>query len=277
MPDVDHPVPDLEGRVHPRRLRAVRQLHRVVQQHLVAAHVDQQRRQVAQVREERGGQRVPRGSGAEVGPRHVVDAGAAHDGISLGVGAVAGPAHREIGPRGDADAAGGPRHPGIAQRHQGRHREPAARGVAADHDAIGRDALLEEPAIGGGGVLHRGRERMLGGQPVVEQQRGGLARGRDGGGEMAVRARGADHVAASVQVEHDAAGRRPGRPQPLGGRDRRAHALHLDLGRGGEGPLRPLVLEAVLGHGHRVGRGKLRQVRAHRFDATVGHGGPPGW
>ena len=63
--------------------------------------------------------------------------------------------------------------------------------------------------------------------------------------------------------------------QPLRGGDGGAHALDLDLERGRKDLLGALVLGAPLRHGQRVGRGKLRQVRAHDVDATVGHVGPP--
>ena len=46
---------------------------------------------------------------------------------------------------------------------------------------------------------------VLGRQAVVEQERAGPGGARDGGGQVTVRARGADDVAAAVQIEHHAA------------------------------------------------------------------------
>ena len=93
------------------------------------------------------------------------------------------------------------------------------------------NALVEKPAIGGHGVLDRRRKGMLGRQAVVEQERVGARRARDGGREMAMGARRPDHVAAAVEVEHDMPRSRRRRAQPFRGRRARGHALDLDVGR----------------------------------------------
>jgi len=110
---------------------------------------------------------------------------------------------------------------------------------------------------------------------VVEQERARPRGARDGGGQVPVRARGADDVTAPVEIQHHAARLGGGRTQPLRGRDRSAHVLHLDVGRSREDLLGALVLGAALGSGERVGRGQLREVRANDVDAAVSHGSPP--
>src|SRR6267378_165870 len=210
VPDVDHRRPFLQCDLHAGRLRARPEATRVVDQHLVAADLHPQRRQVVQIC--------------------------------------------------------------VAQREQRRHRQSAARRVAGHDDAPRRDALGEQPLVGGHGVLQRGRERMLRRQPIVEQQRARPRRARDGGGEVPMRAGRADHVAAAVQVEHDGVGPNPGRRQPFRRARGRRDRLDLHVRRRREDALGALVLGPPLLDGERVGRRQLRQVLADEVNALVVHG-----
>jgi len=74
----------------------------------------------------------------------------------------------------------------IANRHQRRDREAAARRVAAQDDAARREAAGQQPFVRRDGIVQRGRKGILGRQPVVEQERAGAGRPRDRGGEMTV-------------------------------------------------------------------------------------------
>src|SRR5207245_2423602 len=221
---------------------------------------------------ERGDQRRLAIAGAHVGLRHPLDALARDDGIDGRLGDVARGAVREIDPGRDADAPGRPRQPSIAQREQRRHRQSPACGVAGHDDAPRRDALREQPLVGGDRVPERGRKRMLRSEPVVEQQRARSGGARDGGGQMPMRARRADHVAATVQVEDHGVGPDPGRRQPFRRARGRGDRLDLHVRRRREDALGALVLGAPLRGGERVRRRKLRQVLADEMNAFVAHG-----
>jgi hypothetical protein len=119
---------------------------------------------------------------------------------------------------------------GVPKREQCGHREATARRVARDRDVLGENALIEQPTIGGHGIVEGRRKGMLGRQAVVEEERVGGRRARDGGREMAMGARRPDHVAAAVQVEYDMPRPRRRRAQPFRGRRARRHALDLDVG-----------------------------------------------
>ena len=268
---MDHPLGHLDRRVDACRLGPLGQPEPVVQQHLVRAHLDQERRQPAQIREQGRCQRRARIDRAEIRARHLRDAGAPHDGIGGGLGVVAATAAGEVHPRRDADGHGGQARPAVPQRQQRGDGEPAAGGVARDDEVRGRHALLQEPSIGGHRVVHGRGKRMLGRQAVVEQQRAGAGRRRDGRRQVAVRARRADHVAAAVEIQHDAPGRGRRRTQPFGWGRWRRHALDLDVRRRGKYSLRALVLRAPLGERERVRWRQLREVRAYDLDTTFAH------
>ena len=59
-------------------------------------------------------------------------------------------------------AAAGTRDAVVAQLDHGRHRQAAAGRVARHGQVSGGEALVEQPAVGGDGVLDRGRVRVLG-------------------------------------------------------------------------------------------------------------------
>src|SRR6185369_5062828 len=89
-------------------------------------------------------------------------------------------------------------------------------------------AVLDEPAIRGDGVVHGGGKGVLGRPAVVGEQRRAARRDGNGGGEMAMRARRADDVAAPVQVEYDRAA--PAlRTEPLRADVPDDHARDLDV------------------------------------------------
>src|SRR5438309_1385345 len=160
VPHVDHRRPFLQCDLHAGRLRALPEATRVVEQHLVAADLHQQRRQTVQMRVERRDERRLAIAAAHVGLRHPLDALARDDGIDGRPGDVARGAVREIHPRRDADAAGRPRQPAIAQREQRRHRESAPRRVAGHDDALGA-LVLGPPLLDGKGVGWRQLRQVL--------------------------------------------------------------------------------------------------------------------
>ena len=105
--------------------------------------------------------------------------------------------------RDEVDARGHPavRPAGVAQR-QGKAEGKAAPGaLAADQDR-GLRVLAGQPAVGGQHVVQRGRERVLGREPVVGDERPAAGRLRQPPGERRRQLRRAHHVAAPVQVQN---------------------------------------------------------------------------
>src|SRR6185312_9702195 len=87
-------------------------------------------------------------------------------------------------------------------------------------------AGVAQPQVSVDRVLHGRGVGVLGGQPVVDDQRGRLSRGGDGGGQVAVAERRTGHVPAAVQEQHGGRGRGRG----LGGDPQRGHAARDDRG-----------------------------------------------
>ena len=119
--------------------------------------------------------------------------------------------------------------PGQQADHGG---EVAAGAVAADRDPGRVDAQLggvgAGPGEGGPGVLDRGREGMLGRQPVVDREHRRPGRGGEEAADAVVGVEVADHPAAAVEVDRAAAaacrarGRRERRAGPGSARPGRA-------------------------------------------------------
>src|SRR2546428_15015 len=124
-------------------------------------------------------------------------------------------------------------------------------------------------ARGAGGGGGRGR-RGVGGD---ERPRGGRARDRRG--KRRGRAGGADDVAAPVEVEDDDVRARRRWREPLGGGDRRRHALDGDVGGDGERALGALVLGALRRERQRLPRREARGGSEGRGDAARCYCRPP--
>jgi hypothetical protein len=83
-------------------------------------------------------------------------------------------------------------------------REPATRGVAGERDVRGLNALLQQPAVGGGRVVDLRRVGVVRGEPVIEAQRTGANRLGDVAEELSMCVdRSADETAA-VHAQHHA-------------------------------------------------------------------------
>ena len=151
--------------------------------------------------------------------------------------------------------------PRSAQGQQQGHDQAAGRRVPGDDDLALVAGCVAQPQVGVDRVLHGGGIGVLGGQPVVDDQRGGPRRGGDGAGQVAVAERGSGHVPAAVQVQHGGRGRR------LRGDPQRGHPARDDRGDGhvrrrGELPVQFLQggPDAVeIGHVGRRARPRLPQ------------------
>ena len=84
---------------------------------------------------------------------------------------------------------------------QRRERKPAACRIAHEGDAPGIETP-GEPAIGLDRILERGGKRMLRREPVIDKQHACARRDCDPPSQIAVKRRGAEHVAAAVEIEN---------------------------------------------------------------------------
>src|SRR5262249_60027531 len=101
-----------------------------------------------------------------------------------------------------------------AQRDQRRHRQSAARRIAADDDLLRVNALIEQPAITRESVFDRGGEAMFGRETVIEREDAGVRLPRQRRSERAVSFRRTGDVSAAVQVINSLP-RLAGGPQPF--------------------------------------------------------------
>ena len=152
--------------------RLVGQSHRAGEERLGLGRLDEQRRQAGQVRAHRRQQRlagvgIVDVAGGQLDQRDPVEP-------RIGVGGrteVLGRERQVAEGRYDVDSRGHPavRAAGVAQRQREAEGQSAARAFAADEDR-GLRVLAGEPAVGGEDVVHRGREGVLGCEPVVGHQ-----------------------------------------------------------------------------------------------------------
>ena len=130
--------------------------------------------------------------------------------IDLAVGGMRGTGGGEVGPGRHQHRSARQLRARIAQSDQHREGEAGTGRIAADDDVVGRDALIEQPAIGLERVLDARGKRMLRREPVVGRQHPGESGTAEICGELAVSPGRARRVAAAMQEEEDAV--------PIGGR-----------------------------------------------------------
>ena len=245
---------------HPRQRRDPRG---VVTQHLVVAGDQVQRRQILQVGEHRRDEREvgPQRTGQDPGD-HPLRSGAMHQQVLRDPRPPRLPTERQVGPGREQDGGVRLTVVQVADLDQRAQRQPAPGRVPRDEGGLRvrgpRRPVARHPGEGGDRVAHGGRAGMLGRQPVVERQHRHARRGRQPAGQVAMRRRAAQAVAAAVQVE-DA-------PRPV--RARREHPLGRRL-------VGPAARRARPGchHGRdrRVGdRWRGRHPGPHLLDARIG-------
>ncbi len=212
--DLEH-VPaaqrDLAAHRHTGGLQRVVQRQCLAVQHLVGAALHQRRRQAAQVGLQRRGLRPAGRHTAQIVTCAGLGPGPAEHGLTLGR-LQRRAFRRHVGPGREQQQRRGKRLAGVAQREREHEGQAAAGRVAADHHRAARLQRME----GGERVVARGRETVLGREPVVERE--DLHAGVRGQprGERAVRCRRAHAIGAAVQVEQRArARRRRCRPHPF--------------------------------------------------------------
>ena len=125
------------------------------------------------------------------------------------------------------------------ERQQQRHHEPSAGGVAGDRHTLRRDSLVEQPPVGTQRIVEGRGKRMLGRQPVVDNQHARLCGGCQRAGVRLVAKRRPEQIATSVQVQHGGLG-------PVGRRhDERRHPTGCDGPHGRARRRRELGLETL--------------------------------
>ena len=178
----------------------------------------------------------------------------------------------EIGPRRDADTGGRQRHTGVSQGEQRGQHEAAAGGVARDHDRTWmRSVIVDQPAVRRDGVVDGRGKAMLRRAAVVRQECRAPGGPGDGGGQMAVRARRANHVTTAVKIEHEG-GLRAGRAQPLPGDAAHHHVGDLEVGGERKRALRLVILGTKLVERQRGRRREPSEMLAYRLDTSGSHG-----
>jgi hypothetical protein len=232
---VRHVGGDVQDDVHPGRPRTRGEAGGVVQQDLVRAHLDQQGRKAGQVGEDGRAEQGLAGVGSgEVHGPGVLDGLAGEDRVDafLGVHALARAGGVEA--RGERHEGGGQGQAGVTGGEAGGDGEAASGGVAGEHDGRGVRAGVQEGAVGAQGVLDRGREGVLGGEPVVRRVRPEAGPGHQVAGQRQGGLGGAEHEAAAVEVQD-----RPGA----------APVVRLDVQCGPVAERRPRGADAA-GHDH---------------------------
>ena len=226
LPHVRQVGPRLQHRGAAGCAHLVHETSRIVAQEFRIADLRKERREAVQLRIERRDERVRRRRGA------VVERGAGPDAVGVEHRAAPvvlrdrRPRGGEVGPRREEKGAGGERIAGVAQDEERRERQPAAGRITADREQRRRHALRVQPAHRSDRIVHRGRERMLRGPPVLERKDARTGHRGEGGRDWAMRLGGAEQVAASVEIEHDASALAPRRMvEPLA-KDRRAGLRH---------------------------------------------------
>ena len=124
--DVPEARPHLQRGVHAGGAGARHQPPRVVQQQLVLAHLDEERRQAAQVGVERRGEGVAGVSVTQLLARLEVEPLGREARVDAGLGAHRLAGAGEIGPRRDAGQRGREGQAGVPGADRERHRQPAA-------------------------------------------------------------------------------------------------------------------------------------------------------
>jgi hypothetical protein len=197
----DGPHRGLHG--HAGRARLVGETQAVVAQRLFGSDVEQQRRQARRVAEQRRDQRV-RGvaAGAPVGVAQVRQRRAMEHRVALGVALDRRARAGQVGGGREQRRRVGQAFAGVAQRQYQGQREIAAGTLARDDQALARRirvVLRAQRAPRRHDVVQRGRERMLGREPIVRRE-DAKALQRERRGDRAVRPRRAAHEAAAVDV-----------------------------------------------------------------------------
>lgn len=163
---------DVQDDVHPCRRCAGGHAGGVVQEQFVRSDLQEYRRETGQVCEDRRAQqrlagilsRQVHGSGVfqrracedRVHSRFSLDALASASGVES---------------RRERDDRGGQRQTGIAGCQARGDAQATAGGVACEHDRCGVHTVLQQRTVRAERVLDPGRERVLGGQPVVRRKR----------------------------------------------------------------------------------------------------------
>ena len=190
--------------------------------------------------------------------------------VTLAVGGVRRRDRPHVGGRVDQQLVG-QRFTDVSLRDGHHRRQIATRAVAADGDAARVDAQRRASRraqrVAAHAVVRRGREAVLGAEPVVDRQHRDAGLQRQLAAQHVVRVAVADGPAAAVEVhqQRQRAGRRPVQPQRDAVGRQVAHLGHRR--RLGLRERAPLQVEAA-----RVGRRQRVRGRHAAFDHQVDQG-----
>jgi GrpB-like predicted nucleotidyltransferase (UPF0157 family) len=185
--DVGQPLADLQGDVDPGVGGGRGQPLRIAEQQVGRAHLDQQRRQPGQRREQRRGQGRLRVSPGQVIGGELAEQGGGGERVLVDPLGHRGPRAGQVHRRGHQHRGRGERVPGVPDSHEQGDREPSAGRGAGHRDRPRAQALAgAEPAPCGPHVVDGGGEGMLGGQAVLGEEHPHPAGPSQPGGQLAV-------------------------------------------------------------------------------------------
>ena len=273
---VPHVAPDLQPAWDPRRLHPVPQAHGIGQQQLVAPRLDQCGREAPEIPEQRGqhggGQLLVPG----IGPTHRPDIVQGDGGVQLRPLCIGLPTGRHIRPWGHEDQPGR-QPPALLLQPVAQHqRQVSSRRVPRHRHVPGPVALAHQMVPRLHRIVHRRREGVLRGQPVLEGEGVPARHAGQLGGQRPGVAQISAGIAPAVAVQDGVVPviaplrPHPGRVHPL---QLKGGPLHPD--HGGDEPAqhllsRPLPLQVLRAHGlGRAGRVDCLQGPHHGGQAAL--------
>jgi hypothetical protein len=226
LEDVVDAGSDVEGDRHVVGRGASGECDGVVEQALVRAGLDEQRREAVEVAEEGADERVGAGVPTRVLPGAQFERRAVEDRIEVGLGVDARAGEGEVRPRGHHERGGGHRQARSSGGQEGGEGEPSAGGLPRDGQP-GWPVGVECGSVGVESVGECCGERVLRCEAVVHGQDGDAGAGGDLARQSDGLGRGPDRVPATVEVQHgrpvrlrrsggDADGRRAAEPDVVG-------------------------------------------------------------
>lgn len=208
VPDMRHSGPNLERRVATRGAQAFCHPNRIVQQNLVAAHLNQGWGQSVQVAIERRSvwmARVRTGKIARRERREIIEVQ-----YRIVIAPVGCAGHGQVGPGRKRNHGGGKGRALVARLQRQRQCEASPGRIAQERTALRIAAIGKKRAPRLEGIFERSRKGIFGCEPVIDDNKLAPARPGNAPRDVTIELRGAGRVAAAVQEQDPPAGQRLG-------------------------------------------------------------------
>ena len=201
VPNMPHAVVNVDVHRYPLGLHPDGQLPGIVQQHLVAPHVDEHRRKVGEIAVQRRYIRGFQILSPRVQQGHFPQLLAGNQRIASRVAVMGVQAFGQICPGGDHHQRGGQRPPPVPQRHGQRQGQPPARRISAEHDVSRVISLVKQKVKGRHRVLQRRWKQVFRRQPVVVGEHRQTALLRQPANQRLMGGGGAGHIRPAMGVQ----------------------------------------------------------------------------